>query len=134
MNREKLDRRVRTTRKLLRQGLFQLLSEKRLRDITVKELCERVDVNRGTFYLHYHDVYDLFSQIEEEIYHEIKSSLQRHEPGDFGDRKKVFPIFAEIFDYLVENYQICAVLLGENRDQAFFDRLTNIGRTDIVSS
>ena len=50
------DRRVRKTRALLRQGLIGLMREKSVQDITVKELCEACDINRGTFYLHYTDV------------------------------------------------------------------------------
>ena len=50
------DRRVRKTRGQLRQGLVRLMREKSIQDITVKELCEECDINRGTFYLHYTDV------------------------------------------------------------------------------
>lgn len=53
------DRRVRKTRGQLRQGLVRLMREKSIQDITVKELCEECDINRGTFYLHYTDVYQL---------------------------------------------------------------------------
>ena len=43
------DRRVRKTRGQLRQGLVRLMREKSIQDITVKELCEECDINRGTF-------------------------------------------------------------------------------------
>ena len=42
------DRRVRKTRGQLRQGLVRLMREKSIQDITVKELCEDCDINRGT--------------------------------------------------------------------------------------
>lgn len=35
--------------------LVALLEEKDIREITVKELTQRADVNRGTFYVHYRD-------------------------------------------------------------------------------
>ena len=54
------DRRKRKTKALLRQTLTQLLMHKDLKDITISELTEMADVNRGTFYLHYRDIYDLF--------------------------------------------------------------------------
>ena len=52
------DRRVRKTRTAIHQALASLLSEKEPRDITIRELCERADINKSTFYLHFHDIYD----------------------------------------------------------------------------
>ena len=43
-----MDRRVRKTRAQLRQGLAELLKEKSLKEITVKELVEKVDINRSS--------------------------------------------------------------------------------------
>ena len=50
---EKMDRRVRKTRALLLQGLVKMMENHDIQDISVKELTELVDINRGTFYLHY---------------------------------------------------------------------------------
>ena len=47
---EKMDRRVRKTRALLLQGLVKMLETHDIQDISVKELTELVDINRGTFY------------------------------------------------------------------------------------
>ncbi len=41
------DRRIRKTKQVLRQSFASLLAEKPLEDITVKELTERADINRG---------------------------------------------------------------------------------------
>ena len=51
-----MDRRVRKTKSQLRAGLAQLMREKSIREITVKELVDKVDINRSTFYLHYSDI------------------------------------------------------------------------------
>ena len=61
------DRRVRKTKQQFRQGLTDLMKMKSIKDITVKELTEYVDMNRGTFYLHYRDVFDLLEQMEQEL-------------------------------------------------------------------
>ena len=58
MNDNNLDSRVRRTKRLLRQGLTELLKQKSIKKITVRELSELIDINRGTFYLHYKDIYD----------------------------------------------------------------------------
>ena len=51
------DRRVRRTKQLIKQSLIELMHEKPFKDITVKDITERADLNRGTFYLHYVDIY-----------------------------------------------------------------------------
>mgnify|MGYP000825444146 CR=1 FL=1 len=58
---EKVDRRVRKTKAQLRAGLARLMQKKSIKEITVKELVEEVDINRSTFYLHYTDIYQTVS-------------------------------------------------------------------------
>ena len=50
---KKEDGRVRITRQMIRTALLNLLREKPLQHITVRELCEKASINRGTFYAHY---------------------------------------------------------------------------------
>ena len=69
------DRRVKYTLLALRSSLLELMRKKDISRITVKELCERADVNRGTFYAHYASPVDLLEQIERELLEEVLSSL-----------------------------------------------------------
>ena len=78
MSTEAVDRRVRRTRKQLRECLVTLLKQKKVQDITVRELTELADLNRGTFYLHYKDVFDLMDQIKNELIEEVESVLTHH--------------------------------------------------------
>lgn len=64
---EKLDRRTAYTRMVIRESLYKLLEKKHLSEITVKELCEKAEVNRTTFYRNYLDIYDLYEKLEEEL-------------------------------------------------------------------
>ena len=57
------DRRTKRTKLLLKNAFTELLSMKTLNEISVKELCELADINRGTFCLHYQDIYDLLASI-----------------------------------------------------------------------
>ena len=68
---EKTDRRVRKTKNQLKLGLAKLMQQKSIKEITVKELVNEVDINRSTFYLHYTDIYDLLHSIEDELTIEI---------------------------------------------------------------
>lgn len=58
----------RKTRKLIRATFAEMLSEKGTIDkITVTELVKRANINRGTFYTHYDDVYAVAEDFETEI-------------------------------------------------------------------
>jgi AcrR family transcriptional regulator len=66
---KKPDRRVARTHRLLRDALIQLLREHAWDEITVQQVCERADVGRSTFYIHFADKEELliggFSELKE---------------------------------------------------------------------
>ena len=72
---KKIDRRIRKTKQQLQEGFIQLRKTKSIKDITVKELCELTDLNRGTFYLHYKDIYDIPSDTLLHIYETAKKLM-----------------------------------------------------------
>ena len=87
---EKVDRRVRKTKAQLRQGLARLMQKKSIKEITVKELVDEVDINRSTFYLHYTDIYQMLEKIEEEAMLEIREALEGC-PFTALNEKRAFP-------------------------------------------
>lgn len=131
MNSKKTDRRVRKTRHQLRQGLAKLMLEKSIKEITVKELTQLVDMNRGTFYLHYKDIYDMVDQLENEIMAEFRELLETA-PGKGAcgqnQTQSLLPLFTRIYTYLAENADLCAVFLGENGDIAFVEKIKGLIR------
>ncbi len=58
------------------------MKEKNIREITVKELVEEVDINRSTFYLHYTDIYNMMSTIEEELMEDFRQVIADHPEVD----------------------------------------------------
>ena len=118
------DRRVRKTRALLRRSLAELLCEKSIREITVKELVERADINHSTFYLHYSDVYDMMEKIENGLVDDIEKLIEAHPVSPFNE--KSFPFIEDIFVILAENRDICAALLGPHGDISFLHRIEGI--------
>ena len=118
------DRRIRKTKAQLRTGLAKLMKEKSIKEITVKELVEEVDINRSTFYLHYTDIYQMLSSVEEELLEEIRQTIQEHPVSPFNESS--FPFIEDMFRILAENQEICNALLGENGDIGFVHRIEDL--------
>ncbi|WP_146550859.1 TetR/AcrR family transcriptional regulator [Rummeliibacillus suwonensis] len=55
------------SRKMIRHAFVELLMEKDCEKITVKNIVERADISRGTFYAHYSDIYAMIAEIENEV-------------------------------------------------------------------
>lgn len=106
------DRRVNYTKMVLRNALIELLQEKHIGKITIKEICERADINRGTFYSHYTDQFDLQSQIFEDMLTRI-SSLMDQTPYTAGTQAS-HAMLTCIFRFVYENRQLVKLMLGEN--------------------
>ena len=126
MKQELLDRRVRKTRRILRECLTRLLKEKKIQDITVRELADMADINRGTFYLHYKDVFDLLEQIEKELTEELEDILDHHSVDELLSRPSL--LFSDLYPTVQENADIITILIGENGDLNFVNRIKAILR------
>jgi len=81
MTEEQGDRRVRRTKAMLRGALTELLKTKPVNEISVTELTRLADVNRGTFYGHYKDIFDMVEQLENEMFQEFNDLLHAY-PAD----------------------------------------------------
>ncbi len=66
-----MDRRVKRTRKRLREALIEILHKKEIYEITVSEIAEKADINRGTFYTHYRHAADLLISLKDEFFDEM---------------------------------------------------------------
>ena len=118
------DRRVRKTRDKLRQILIQLLKKRDLKDISVLELTEMADINRGTFYLHYKDIYDLFEQIEADILKDFGAMIIRQGNNWVGIRES---LLLSAFLFLEQHFEVIDVVLRTD-ETSFLDRMLKVIR------
>jgi len=123
---KKEDRRVRRTRKLLTQALTELLQHKQVNEMTVTELTNLADVNRGTFYLYYKDIYDMIDRIEDDLFTRLEDIIAHHEQEVATAETR--PVLLELYRFLEENQEMCRVLLSPNGDMNFLHRLNGVLR------
>ncbi len=125
------DHRIKVTKMLIRRALTDLLRQKPIQSISVKELCEAAGINRGTFYAHYTDIYDLRRQIEDEMLEDFREALKPLLSYAEKDRTPL-RITTGIFQCLKENADVCAMTVGPHGDKEFATRLINLGRENYV--
>jgi len=71
----KQTRKTKYTQTVLKNSLIELMKEKSISQITIKELCEKADINRSTFYTHFADQYQLLKSIEDETLSWVKEAI-----------------------------------------------------------
>jgi AcrR family transcriptional regulator len=98
--------------------------EKDLKDISVSELAERADINRGTFYLHYRDTQDVFSRIEDELVEEFSRYIVKYKNHSALLRA---PVLGDLFRYVTSNGDVCRALL-RSRNLSFITRIFEFSR------
>ncbi|MGN1115454.1 MAG: TetR/AcrR family transcriptional regulator [Candidatus Ornithomonoglobus sp.] len=112
-----MDRRNEKTEKAFTDALFHFLKKKELNKITVTELCDYADMNRGTFYLHYLDIYDLMDKAEQKIVDSIFDG-KPDEPQSF--QRDIL----DTFEYIKANKEVYKILLTAHKINGFIDKLS----------
>lgn len=62
------------------RAFLELLDEKELPYISVKEICARAGVSRSTFYLHYETIFDLVTECTEYLYAQLVPHFEDGKP------------------------------------------------------
>jgi len=116
------NQRVRLSKQLLKQSLIDLLSEKSIHKLSVREICENAQVNRSTFYKYYGSQYDLFHDMEEEILAHVNDYLQNEPSAMAGDLSQITKLVA----FIGENAPLCRIIINHNIDPKFPEALVDL--------
>ncbi len=80
------DKRIRKTKRYIKQTLIEILTEKPFEQITVTELCKRSDISRITFYAHYNDKFalvdEMFAEMLESATRDYRNSQKENNPAN----------------------------------------------------
>lgn len=112
MKNSNLDRRTKYSLRVIRAAMFELLETKSFDAVTVTDICAKADVNRGTFYKYYRDVYDLFEKTQDEFIDKLHTLFE--ETQTTGSEMPDF--FTSVFRILSENKEL--VQVARNREFA----------------
>ncbi|MCJ1748516.1 MULTISPECIES: TetR/AcrR family transcriptional regulator [Mammaliicoccus] len=131
------DRRVRKSKRAIKQAFIQLLKENNLDRITIQQISDLADVNRGTFYLNYEDKYALLDEMENEQIEKIKGFVDIRKMDlstktsdrfieDFANK-----IIKNVITHIEHNMEFYQVILNLERKSQIEEQLADIVRSNI---
>jgi AcrR family transcriptional regulator len=116
-----MDRRIEKTRQVIMNTFIDLLTEIGFEKITIIDIAERANINRGTFYLHYVDKFDLLDKCIETYIELLLNYCANSADKNLSERA-----FQSVFEYLEKNFTIYKLLLSNEGFGFFRSRLYSI--------
>jgi AcrR family transcriptional regulator len=102
----RVDRRILKTQEAMKKAVIELMAEKNFDDITIQDIADRANINRGTIYLHYQDKYDLLDKLIETHLNELGEMDKWACEMDWIDA------LVPYFEYFEENYLFFSTMLA----------------------
>ncbi|MDR3053171.1 MAG: TetR/AcrR family transcriptional regulator [Coriobacteriales bacterium] len=134
------DRRCLRSKRLLRAAFAQLIDERGLDGFSIRDLTQKADLNRGTFYAHYKDKDDLLRCFESEIFDDLQVIGRKVQDTTLQELAlsvaagTPLPVSIELFDRLREHGVLLRALLGPKGDATFQAQLRDVVCTRIVTA
>lgn len=130
------DRRIRKTKSSIKHAFTQLLKEKDLEKITISDITNRADINRGTFYLHYEDKYLLLNDMEDECISELSNIAKFNEihGGDVDEISRLFidKILHNILQHIFDNLEFYQTILQLERKSRLEEKLSHLIKENML--
>ena len=112
-----MDKRIIRTKKKLTNTLLTTLKTKKVRDITVLDLCKDANINRTTFYKYYKDIDDLLFKIEETLINELEKNIVDIK------RNYLLTYTTIIIETINDHKEIYTRLISDNGDHNFLKKI-----------
>ena len=106
------------TKLLFRTALIELMQEKPFHKITIKEICDKADLNRTTFYLHYEDQ----SQLLDDIVLRLEEDTAEHFSNVTGKGDDI-ELLANHLEYVKENALTYRTLMSNNLNDGIREKI-----------
>ena len=119
------DLRIIRTKEFIREALIDLIEEKGFEAITVKDITTRARINRGTFYAHYQDKFDLMARCQEEFMDKMRDIVKQKVTDVNVDADSNVPptlplnVMVSMFEYLEQNRKFMRAVSGPKGGLSF---------------
>lgn len=132
-NKRPVDRRVQRTQRALSEALHGLMAEKTWDEISVQDICERADVGRSTFYMHFSSKEKLLVSGFEGLRRELR--MQQAGTGHRGTGR--LPFAHGLIEHAYENQRVFRGAIGKRSgyvvQRRFREMVAGMVREDLAS-
>lgn len=125
------------TKQAIKKTLIQQIEEVGFERVTVKNLALAANINRGTFYLHYKDKFEVMEDLQQELLKELERYVKNVQPVEaFHTVKtgKLYQPFVEIFQCIKRHAKVFRVFLGEQGSPIFINKMKKVFSNHILNS
>lgn len=116
---KKEDRRVAMTKRMLKDALTEMLRRTDIYHVSIRELCQRADVNRTTFYKYYSSPFDLLGDMEKEFLDFLSNAIKEHAANPVL-------IIETVCEYLENHLEFGRLIINNNVDPLFPQKLFSL--------
>jgi AcrR family transcriptional regulator len=120
------------SRKLIKQAFLELMQEKDIDKISIKDIVTKADINRGTFYAHYSNTRAVIEQIENESIAAWRDSLDEFRTDTLIEN--TLPFLQKIGQFIEEDVDFCRLLLNAPGSITFINKLKALFMEKIVGA
>ncbi len=114
----------------LKEAMIDLLEEKTISKISIVELCRNAQVNKSTFYLHYHDIFDYYDCLAQAVADEIAGIFGQYSYDRLISEFNI--IFIDLLDTIKGN-KLMRIMLSPSNGDAVLPKITSTVKKTVIS-
>ena len=121
-----IHKKIVTTDKKIKAAFINLVNEKGLNHVTVKDITETANINRSTFYKHFIDKPDLINHYEQQFlnhvnhslnFDKLENTLKEHSREEI--QLRLYSTINQIIEYIYADFELAKALISPNGDPYF---------------
>lgn len=116
---KKEDRRVAMTKRMLKEALTEMLREVDIYHVSIRELCQRADINRTTFYKYYGSQFDLLADMENDLVEFLSNTIR-----EYASNPKI--IIRTVCEYMENHLEFGRLIINNNVDPLFPQKIFSL--------
>lgn len=125
-NEKKMDRRITKSRTALKNSLLLLMNSKDFKAISITDIVQQADLNRGTFYKHYQFKEELLDEVVDDVIKDLVASyLEPYEKTEILVLEDLTASAIKIFHHVEKYANFYKLVVQTNILSSFHNRIGN---------